>query len=40
MIHDLNLTYLLGNGSAEPVEVPSFQLDASRHPTGLAPWEG
>lgn len=38
-IHDANLAYLLGVGVAEPVEVPSFQLDTSRHPTDLAPWE-
>lgn len=39
-IHDVNLAYLLGNDVAEPVEVPSFQLDTSRHPRDLAPWEG
>lgn len=39
-IHDVNLAYLLGTGVAEPVEVPSFQLDTSRHPRDLAPWEG
>ncbi|WP_164546357.1 LppP/LprE family lipoprotein [Corynebacterium hylobatis] len=39
-IHDVNLAYLLGNGVAEPVEVPTFQLDTSRHPRDLAPWEG
>jgi hypothetical protein len=39
-IHDVNLAYLLGTGVAEPVEVPTFQLDTSRHPRDLAPWEG
>lgn len=39
-IHDANWAYLLGEGVAEPVEVPTFQLDTSRHPKDLLPWEG
>lgn len=38
-IHDVNSAYLLGEGIAEPVEVPTFQLDTSRHPKDLIPWE-
>ncbi|MGP6174021.1 LppP/LprE family lipoprotein [Corynebacterium sp. A21] len=40
IIHDVNWAYRLGVGIAEPVEVPSFQLDISRHPQDLLPWEG
>ena len=39
-IHDVNRAYLLGEGVAEPVEVPTFQLDTSRHPQDLLRWEG
>lgn len=39
-IHTVDWAFLLGVGVAEPVEVPSFQLDLSRHPVGLEPWTG
>lgn len=39
-IHDADRAYLLGKGIAEPVEVPTFQLDTSRHPQDLLAWEG
>lgn len=38
IIHDVNWAYRLGEGIAEPVEVPSFQTDISRHPQNLIPW--
>lgn len=40
MIYDVDRAYLIGEGIAEPVEAPSFQLDTSRHPRDLVAWEG
>ena len=39
-IHDADRAHLLGHGIAEPVEVPTFRLDTSRHPQDLPAWEG
>ncbi|QGU04483.1 LppP/LprE family lipoprotein [Corynebacterium comes] len=39
-IHDANRAYLLGEGIAETLGVPTLQLDTSRYPQDLIPWEG